>query len=351
MKKQARVERLFDMIARLLVDPGPHSIKETAQRYGVSERQIRKDIDVLIKLLNEPNQKEYIIKKHGKYEGNFSRSLASLNSEVRLYLFLALKQVEPLLQNARAYESLFKHACSVLSENDVKCLKEWSRFYHISRFGYPKKRSHFYQSLHEVFDAILLSQVIRFTHKNQVKYLDPFMVYYTKSVFYIIGNPLYEPDLENNKVQLRHYRLDRLQELRRLVQFRSPLEKEGKYHEVLSFKEEQAKVYLAQMLEAESYQGRKDYRLYILDEKVFERISEKEWHRNQQITPIRKKMNGKYVYGEIRIPRIASPTELKEWVLRWGSAMEVVEPIEFKKEIEQEVKLLYERIYKIGPWK
>jgi hypothetical protein len=71
---------------------------ETVKRFGISARQFRKDIQYLIQARNEEYQKQYIIKEHGKFSGNFSRSVASLSPQVRLYLFLALKQVEPLLQ-------------------------------------------------------------------------------------------------------------------------------------------------------------------------------------------------------------------------------------------------------------
>ncbi|KPC68278.1 hypothetical protein ADL26_20470 [Thermoactinomyces vulgaris] len=46
MKKHVKYrERLFAMLAELLLDPGPYKIKETALRYGVSDKQVRNDID------------------------------------------------------------------------------------------------------------------------------------------------------------------------------------------------------------------------------------------------------------------------------------------------------------------
>ncbi|WP_106342375.1 helix-turn-helix transcriptional regulator [Laceyella sediminis] len=351
MKKHVKYrERLFAMLAELLLDPGPYKIKETALRYGVSDKQVRNDIDYLREKLNTPNQREYISRYHGKYEGNFSRGIVNLSPKVRLYLFLALKQVEPLLLNEgqEAYKLLFQHACSVLPKQDIERMKSWSKFYRIKQFGYPKERIHFYQALNEVFDAILYNQIIRFRYKKAIRYFDPYMVYYCKNNFYIIGKATTPSGEEIKKQRIKHYRLDRLLEVKK-VWIRSPIANKVKAKEVLNYKESYADAYIDQMFEAENNNNqREDYIINILEQNAFQRIGEKEWHPRQEIKLIGQMIQGKYVVGQIKFPNVASPMELKKWVLGWGSALEVVAPRHFKEEIQKEIKILFDQVYRLS---
>ncbi|MBH8597290.1 MULTISPECIES: hypothetical protein [unclassified Thermoactinomyces] len=74
-------DRLLGIIAELLHDPGPHRIKDTAERYGVSQEKRRRDRNDLIEKLNKVNQKEYILRGRGYYAGNFVRAVANLSPE------------------------------------------------------------------------------------------------------------------------------------------------------------------------------------------------------------------------------------------------------------------------------
>src|SRR5690606_27913963 len=83
---------------------------------------------------------------------------------------------------------------------------------------------------------------------------------------------------------------------------------------------------------------RNNYVFHILDEKVKERIEERQWHHSQKLKPMNQMIKGKKVYAELRFNQVDSPVELKKWVLGWGSAIEVVEPASFREEIEQEIQ-------------
>ncbi|RAL26153.1 helix-turn-helix transcriptional regulator [Thermoflavimicrobium daqui] len=334
------LSRLFSIIAELLLDPGPYTIKETAEKYGVTERQIRNDLKRLMEFLNDANQKDYIIHRKGFYEGNFSRSVANLKPEVRLYLFLALRQIEPMLpeEGKQAYELLLKHAFSVLPHQDIHRLKEWSRFYHISTYGYPKERKHFYEALHEIFEAIYYGKTISFIKNGKKRYFDPYAVYYVKNNFYLIGTYY-----QINKKNLLLTRLDRVKDLKKLSEQQSPLLPEC-YHrleDVRYNKEQKAKSFISSMLEAERDQSKpSDYTFYILDQKVLNRIYEKQWHASQEIKLISKEivLGKRKVLAELKFKKVESPTELKKWVLGWGSAIYVKQPVSFRQEIEQEIK-------------
>ena len=98
------------------------------------------------------------------------------------------------------------------------------------------------------------------------------------------------------------------------------------------------------MFEAENNNNqREDYIFNILEQNAFQRIVEKEWHPRQEIKLIGQMIQGKYVVGQIKFPNVASPMELKKWVLGWGSALEVVAPRHFKEEIQNEIKILFDR--------
>jgi predicted DNA-binding transcriptional regulator YafY len=157
-------ERLLRIIVFLLQNPGSHSIQEMVKRFNVSDKTLRGDFRYLEEIFNA-NGRQYIIRKHGRIEANFSRAVANLNPEVRLYFFLALKQVEPILrgEGERAYKELLQHAYAVLPKEDVERLKDWDKFYFISQYGYPLHRSHFYKTLTEVLDAIRFHQILKFT--------------------------------------------------------------------------------------------------------------------------------------------------------------------------------------------
>lgn len=346
-KKMNRLDRLLSMIADLLLDEGPYSVKETAEKYGVTEQTVRKDLEKLEKCLNKANQRSYIIRRQGKYEGNFQRSVANLSSEVLLYLFLSLKQVEPILgeQGQEAYKKLWKHALAILPVAEQRKLKEWSNFYRICKFGYPIEQGHFYEALTEVFDAIMYNQLLSFTLSGKRRIFDPFCIYYAKDTFYLLGvyhrlsNLSMKYSFKNRDIYLA--RLDRISDLKRLRNRKSPITKQQKSEEVHFFKSNQVDAALKRMLEAERSPSRcDDYVFYILDEKAKNRIKERRWHESQKLIEEEQTINGKKVFAELRLYNVESPVELKKWVLGWGSAIEVKEPARFREEIKQEIRKL-----------
>lgn len=339
--KQYR-ERLLTILADLLRDPGPYSITEMANRFQITPRKLRDDIQYLIEKLNVVNQREYIIRERGYYKGNFPRAVANLSPQVRLYLFLALKQVGPVLEGEgqKAYDEFLRHVYSILAEEDVKRLKEWADFYHISQYGYPIQRSHFYQSLSEILEAIRYGQVITFHKNGHKRYLDPFCVYYAKQTFYIVGQYLSLPDQYPRRIDIRHTRLDRMNQVERLYHHYSQLDRQPS--EIKDYKKRRSAEYIKQMLEAEFNGERETYVINILDPDVYRRILEKEWHPCQSIVP--SPQPG--VVGQIRIPQIASWYEMKKWILGWGSSVELMEPQEKRLEIKDEIHRLFFDRYK-----
>ena len=184
---------------------------------GYPRRKYAEISNISKKMLNQRNQREYIIRGHGYYQGNFARAVANLSPEVRLYLFLALRQVQPLLkgEGERAYQELLEHTYSVLREEDVRRLKEWSGFYFVSEYGFPRNRTHFYRALQDVFEAIRYDQILQFEHRGRRKYFDPYGVYYAKHLFYLIGKLVKWPD--GPDLPLIHLRLDRIRDISRIL--------------------------------------------------------------------------------------------------------------------------------------
>lgn len=348
-KQLSRTDRLLAIIAELLINEGPYSVREAAKKYGITPQMFGRDLQKLIISLNEANQRTYIVRRRGEYEGNFQRSIANLSSEVLVYLFLSLKQLEPMLgeQAKEAYKKLWRHALSVLPSVDQRKLEDWSKFYHICRFSYPLKRDHFYEALNTVFESIRSHRMLSFIKGGRERVFDPYGIYYAKETFYLLGK--YEEKLEEKEVYLT--RLDRVSNLKALRNRKTPLLKELYYSddEVHFYKKNRAKDTLKNMLEAERVRERRDnYVFYILDEKVKNRIKERLWHHSQELKDEEFQINGRKVYAELRFSQVESPVELKKWVLGWGSAIEVVKPIHFREEIKQEIlqmNQLYGRKY------
>ena len=332
-------ERLFSMLAEMLLDSRQHRIKDAAERYGVSQEKIRRDIKYLEEKLNRTNRREYIIRGHGYYQGNFARAVANLSPEVRLYLFLALRQVQPLLkgEGERAYQELLEYTYSVLREEDVRRLKEWSGFYFVSEYGFPRNRIHFYRALQDVFEAIRYDQILQLEHRGPRRYFDPYGVYYAKHLFYLIGKLVKWPD--GPDLPLIHLRLDRIRDISRMPR-PSSLGRRKK-EDIWEYKRNHAEKYINQMLEAEHSKVKQDYVIRIYDPNVFERIREKQWHPYQQIREIHEKG----AVGEIVFPKISSWLEIKKWVLGWGSAVELVKPAEKRKELRNEIQAMFYNRY------
>ncbi|SFS75046.1 helix-turn-helix transcriptional regulator [Marininema halotolerans] len=341
-------ERLLKIIAQLLNDSGPYSIHETASQFKVSTRKIRSDIDYLIEKLNDVNGKEYIIKHHGSFEGNFSRAVADLNPEVRLYLFMALKQMQPMLvggeDGERAYQDLLKFTYSVLSEEDAKRLKDWENYYYINQFGLPKKSAHMYRTLSEIFDAIRYRQILFFYKGSDKRYMDPFSVLQAKGGFYLLGQFLSYPreKVKVEEINPQHIRLDRIRDLQRYQNIFSKLDRS--HREISDFKLNQSKTYFKCMLEAESYGEKETYTIDIWDEKVYQRIDEKRWHPDQVVYPIED--GSSKAIGRIIIRNVASWQELRKWILGWGSAVELISPKDKRLEIREKIKEMSRRYQK-----
>lgn len=336
-------DRLIDIIAELLRDPGPHWIREKAKHYRISQEKLRKDLNYLIEKLNHTNQKEYIIRGRGYYKGNFARAISNLSPKVRLYLFLALRHIQPMMKGGgeKAYRELTEHVYSVLSEEDVRRLEEWTGFYFVSEYGYSKRRNHFYHALQEVLEAIRFNIILRIIYNGNIRYFDPYAVYYAKHTYYVIGHRMKTTDeifSIHSSYKPIHIRLDRIQDIV-WTRYNSPLGK--RKEEVWTYKQNHARVYIEQMLEAENDRDKCDYVIRIYDKKAFQRIQEKQWHPKQVIRPL----DGEEAVAEIIFQDVASWMEIKKWILGWGSAVELIKPIERRKELIEEIKVMYLKRY------
>ncbi|MBS7531166.1 transcriptional regulator [Hazenella sp. IB182353] len=335
-------KRRFSLLTEMLRDQREHTIKNASDRYGVTTRTIRNDIEILQKYLNEPNQKQYIVKGRGYYQGAFPTAVASIDRETQLYLFLALQHVKPLLadEGFNAFQILKSHLYSVLSKEENERIDFWDQYYYINSFGNLKNQDHFYQSLNHVFEAIRFNQIIKFFFKrDSLVYFDPFCIYFSKKAFYIVGDKIPSPAEQSSEYRKRRmYRLDRLSHLERLPNFVSKLG--SNKTETQDFKRYQSKYHIKHMIEAESSQKKaEDYVFIIRDVKALNRIVEREWHPEQEITI------GNDGLTQLLIPEVKSPVELQKWALGWGAAIEVKEPLFFRKMVQQEISKMYHHLY------
>ncbi|MBH8597291.1 WYL domain-containing protein [Thermoactinomyces sp. CICC 10523] len=108
----------------------------------------------------------------------------------------------------------------------------------------------------------------------------------------------------------------------------------GMKEEVWIYKKNHAQQYINQMLEAEHGKSKDDYVIRIYDKEVFKRIREKQWHPEQKIIPF----EGEGAVGEIPFSKVSSWLEMKKWVLGWGSAVELIQPAENRRELCEEIK-------------
>jgi predicted DNA-binding transcriptional regulator YafY len=338
-KVVSRRERFFDMLCEMLGSSNPVKLKDTAARFEVSVRTIQKDLVVLVELLNDPSGREYIIhdKGRGEYRGNFPRATVNLTNEATIYLFLALQQIRPILSGDGniAYNRLMNEVNQLLSEKDRNKFDVWSRCYHVREHGFPIKRENYYPFLHTFLEAILHNYIVKMSGDRGIRYFDPFLIYHARESFYVIGDTLdsLQYQAKRNRKR-RQYRLDRLSKVELLKKNKSELYKYPK--NAWGYKRVEAEKYLEGMFGAESSGKPQDYVLEIRDQKVFERMVEKQWHPKQRFgTPV-ETMEG--FSCELVIPQTRSPFEMKKFVLSWGSALIVKKPEHFRLEIAAELK-------------
>jgi predicted DNA-binding transcriptional regulator YafY len=322
-RRMDKRKRLFKLFIYLMERPGEHRITTLTKTFGVSHDTILRDLKEIADEVNQ--EREYIQLGHGKVVSRIQQITAPLTAEMRVYLLIALKQMEKHFDDSegeRSYRKLWNFIQKSLSQEEFKDLLTISDFIFISNYARSLKRESFYQAVHIILRAIQRNSFVIAEKGGRKRYLDPYGIFLAKGTFYFLAKEYSVTDREMSS--LKHYRFDRLSKW--------AIEKNIITEKVdTSEKVKQAKTYISKMWEAE---GRTNGSFYMIevavyDKKVFSRIKERQWAEKQKFI---ETGNGEEV-GRVYFYNVSAKQEVIKWVLGWGANVELITPEEWRNEI------------------
>lgn len=339
-----RRDRILHLIKLLIEGPNTVPFASLAHKLDVSIDTVRRDLKLLESVLCSNHK--YFELDYGNVRTYFQKSIAPLSEDLQLFLLIALKQMEYFLTDEEGLriDSKIKSFIrnSVDEEDEIKW-GDMEEFIIFSQFSNPIKRATFYNDVTLILRAINQNKLISALKEERRRYLDPFAIYYAKNTFYLVAQE-YELIRDGSKripiqkSELRHYRLDRLNNFS-IEMFQS--------NRSLKSKRDRALRYTNLMWEAEGPQiGAKDsiqiesftLHLEVYDPKIWKRLKERRWGTRQTFL----ETNNDYC-GVLYIDNVTSHQEVKKWILSWGSDVKVREPEWLREEIINEAKKMLSR--------
>jgi proteasome accessory factor B len=299
------------------------AVKEFAQEFGVSDKTIRRDLDVFARvgfLLHEE------VEERGRKVWKLDAAHAlpvSLTFDEALALWLSRHLLGPLagtLVGDSARQALGK-VRSGLGEEVTRYLDKMLPLVHATM---PGLADHAQKG--EILDRLLIGmedrQVVWITYRSQratepVTYdVHPYGVAIHKGALYLIG---FAPQHD----EIRHWKMGRIEEANvDVMPFTMPAEFRLDQHLAKSFG---------------VFHGRDDVRVKVrFSSAVARYVSEANWHASQKITP---QSDG----GLLAEFRLNSTAEIKQWVLSFGIHAEVLEPKKLREEMWKETAELADR--------
>jgi proteasome accessory factor B len=311
--------RQWNLIRSLSGSHGGQSVQELVSEMGVSEKTVRRDLD-LLRRAGLPLEEAVgdFGRKRWRIRGVLLGGSLAFTFEEALALYLGRRFLDPLAGTVffQAAQQAFRKIRSVLGRDALAYLERLADRFHYRLVGasdYSKKAD----LLDDLLVAIEDSKQSIITYQSQratepVEYeVHPYGLAFHRGSLYLVA-------WSRRHDQVRHFKLDRVAEV-----------------EITNFPFERPKDFdLSRHLAGSFgiYHGDGDLVARVRFRPAVARyVLEGRWHASQKLT---REPDGS-VLGEFRL---SSTTELKAWVLSFGANAVVLEPDSLRREIAEELR-------------
>lgn len=319
-RKRNATQRQWCLFQRLCHARG-YTVQELAAYFGVSEKTIRRDLELLqeagIELeeqLGEYGRKTYRTKFSKLAEGVTFAWDQALAIALAPQFMLAFAGT-PLYQGIRKAS---EKVLSLLSEKGREYVKRTAAALYWTRTGMPLPTDQWKQALGIILDALEDRRVLQLTYRSERQreartYLvHPYGLVVHRHSLYLVG-------YSEQHGQVRHFKLNRVEEAK-LTENAADVPDDFDIED-----------HLAGAFAVFNASGEPKLVRIRFSPTVARYVTESQWHPTQRVdwTP-----NG----GVILELELRDTTELKSWVLSFGAHAEVLEPVELRQEIAEELK-------------
>lgn len=295
------------------------TVKELAQTMGVSEKTIRRDLDLFVQAgfpLEETVGERG--KKRWKLSGDLTEKGLPITYDEAIALHLARCLMEPLAGTMfwTAAQRAFAKIRSIFNDSAWKYVEKMAHSFYQTRTGvcdYAKKAELIDQIMIGIEDrrAIELQYCSLKSSEPSTYEVYPYGLTYHRGALYLVG-------LLVELGEVRHWKVNRIEGIELTDHsFDIPEDFSLQEHLAGSFG---------------IYQGDGDYHVRILFSPVVARyVSEASWHASQKLHPQR---DGSLI-AEFDLDSLE---EIQRWLLSFGKHAEVLEPEELREKMTEEIR-------------
>lgn len=300
------------------------TVRELADELGVTEKTIRRDLVVfqdagfpLVEEVGERGRKTWSLRTDGR------QPPLSFSFDEALALYLGRRLLDPLAGTDlwEASQNAFRKVRTCLGETAVKYLEKMAGSLHHTApgGGNYERKSHILDTL---LQAIEDRRVAMIEYRSQratepvTCEVHPYGLVWHRRALYLVA-------WSRDHGAVRHFKVDRMEVAEATAfPFRRPEKFDLAAHLAGSFG---------------IWQGDGDVTVRVRFEPAAARyVEENSWHASQKLSP----------QGDGRLLaefRLSDTTEIKSWILSFGSQAEVLAPEQLREEIRQEMSLLAKR--------
>ena len=311
--KRNMISRLIELVT-LLKSPSKNTLKGLSQKLEVSERTVKRDVRLLREEYGAPIRFDHVHRHYFLFEDwDFSipdftegELVALLIASVLLKKYQGTPMEKHLRNIEKKVKNIFRDKVS-LSCDEVEMM--------ISANVNPVQMKNDVQEIFEkIFYAITHRKTLQITYytmysdQTSQREVSPYHLYNYQGIWYFYGYCSY-------RKEIRDFALDRIKKCK-VLQKRFFIPKDFDHQ-----------AYLQQAFQIRK--GETETVSILFDKESARRICERIWHPSQKI-----EMQDQ---GGCKLEITAHPTEIKRWVMGYGSQAEVLYPGWLREEIKDEL--------------
>jgi predicted DNA-binding transcriptional regulator YafY len=307
-----------------LIKTNPFStLSFLASQLEVSERTIKRDIDLLRTDYDAPLEYDYLEKGYHLTK-SWDFNLPNLTEGEVLALLIAtsiLHQFKgtPLESSLTSLETKIQ----TCFDQDISFTSQDFEMFLTANASSIQPKVDIKESFEKVFQGITKQKSIRIDYlsfdsgKETNRTVDPYHIFFHLGIWYFCGYC-------HTRSEIRDFALDRIKSCRLLTTgFVKPKEFDPKEYFKQAFRMIKGMSQTIQ-IRFDAYQSRW--------------IRERIWHPSQKI----KELPG----GELLLEMEGNPTEIKRWVLGYGKHAEILRPISLREEVRKELQEMIKKYEK-----